>query len=350
MVFMRVKLSQFAAAMGSRIENPADDFDIHGISTLEEAGPGEVSFVADKKYLKDAAGSRASALIVPEGSSVAGPHIPLKEPWAGVLYLLQKLHPEWHRRWYKGVHPSAYVDTTAILAEDVAVGPNAVVGPGVVIGGGAAVGPGAVIGPDCTVASGCTIGAGAVLESGTVLGEGVIIQPGAVLGGDGFKYEVIAGKWTKIPQVGRVVIGAEAEIGANTTIDRASFTETRIGANTKIDNLVQIAHNASIGSDCIIVSQTGIAGSTEIGDHTILAAQVGIADNLTIGRRVVVLAKAGVKDNVADGEKMFGYPARPFRQQARIIGVENRLPELAEQVAQMAKRIEELEKRLSEKP
>lgn len=342
-----MRVTEFASAMGARVENLKQDFMISGISTLEDARQGQLSFVVDKRHLKNAESSKASALILPEGSETAGAYIPLKEPWAGVLYLLQRLHPEWLRRWYSGVHPSAYVDPDAVLAEDVAVGPHAVIGPKVMVGSGTAIGAGCVIGPNCTIGADCTLGANAVLEGGTVLGDGVIVQPGAVLGGDGFKYEIIGGKWTKIPQVGRVVIGPEAEIGANTTIDRASFTETRIGSNTKIDNLVQIAHNVTIGSDCIIVSQTGIAGSTEIGDRSILAAQVGIADNLKIGSGVVVMAKAGVKDNLEDGAKMFGYPARPFRQQARIIGVENRLPELAEEVARLSKRVQELESKLN---
>ncbi|MGI8908878.1 MAG: UDP-3-O-(3-hydroxymyristoyl)glucosamine N-acyltransferase [Candidatus Sumerlaeaceae bacterium] len=341
-----MRVTEFAAAVGSRVENLEKDFEVTGISTLEEAQTGQISFVADHKYVKAAEQSSASAVIVPEGATLkARPFIRLKEPWSGVLYLLQQLHPHWLRRWYKGVHASSYIDSSAILADDVAVGPHAVIGPGVVVGAGSAIGPGCVIGPNCTVGANCTLGATSVLEAGTVLGDGVIVQAGAVLGGDGFKYEIIAGQWTKIPQVGRVVVGPDAEIGANTTIDRASFTQTRIGANTKIDNLVQVGHNVTIGANCIIVSQTGIAGSTEIGDGSILAAQVGIKDNLKLGKGVVVLARAGVTSDVADGEKMLGFPARPFRQQARIIGVENRLPELAAEVARLTKKVEELEKR-----
>lgn len=343
-----MRVTEFASALGSRVENLTDDFEITGVSTLSEAQTGQVSFISDRKFLKDAETSKASALIVSEGLSPNCPYIPLKEPWAGVLYLLQRLHPDYLRRWYKGVHPTAYVDPTATLANDVAVGPHAVIAGNTTIGAGTAVGPGCVIGPGCKVGANCTLGSTSVLEAGTVLGDGVILQPGVVLGADGFKYEVIHGKWTKIPQVGRVVVADEAEIGANTCVDRASFTETQIGPNSKIDNLVQIAHNVEIGANCIIVSQAGIAGSTQVGDGSILAAQVGIADNLKIGKGAIVLARAGVKDNIADGERILGTPGRPFRQAARIIMAEGRLPDLADEVSRLTKKVEELERRLGE--
>lgn len=343
-------LTEFAAAMGSRVENLEKDFAIRGITTLENAGPTDVSFVSDRKYLKQVKASKAGAVIVSEKLTPEGrPFIPLAEPWAGVLYLLQQLHPDWARRWYTGIHPTAVVDGSAQLAANVQVGPTAVIGPRVAIAEGTAIGPGCVIGPGCTIGSDCTLGANCVLEAGTVLGDNVILQPGAVLGADGFKYEILGGKWTKIPQVGKVIIGAGAEVGANTCIDRASFTETRVGPNTKLDNLVQIAHNANIGGNSIIVSQTGIAGSTEIGDNCILAAQVGVADNLKLGKGVIVLAQAGVKDNLEDGQTVIGSPARPFRHQARIFSVENKLPDLAAELARLTEKVAELEKRLSEK-
>ena len=186
-----------------------------------------------------------------------------------------------------------------------------------------------------------------VLEHGTRIGNRVIIQAGAVLGGDGFKFEVINGRWQKIPQVGRVVIEDDVEIGANTTIDRASFTETHIGAGTKIDNLVQIAHNVRIGRDCVVVAQVGIAGSSTVGDGSILAAQVGVADNLRLGKGVRVMARSGVKDDIPDGRTVLGAPARPFRVAARIMAAEAKLPELVAQVTKLSEKVAELERKLS---
>lgn len=340
-----MRLTEFAAAMGSRVENLREDFEITGLSTLERAEPGQVSFLASEKFAAQSRTTRASALIVLEKLPRPDlPCVPMREPWAGVLFLLERLYPSSAGQRFSGVHASSVVDSSAELGEGVAVGPNAVIGPRVRIGGGTVIGPGCVIGADCRIGDRCLFHAGVTISHGCVIGSSVILHPGAVIGADGFKYEVIGGKITKIPQIGTVIIEDNVEIGANSCVDRASFTETRIGANTKIDNLVQVAHNVQIGADCLIVSQTGIAGSTEIGDGSILAARAGIADNLKLGRAVRVMAQAGVKDDLPDGESVLGTPARPFRKMARIIAAEGRLPEMAAEIARMRARIEELEK------
>lgn len=353
-----MKLTELASALGAEPQNLREDFEIRSITTLERAAAGDVSFIASDKYAAAASASQASALIVPaklsEAARAALPSsavlLPLDEPWAGVLLLLQKLHPDSGRPDFAtGVHPTAVIDPSAHVAEDAAIGPNAVIGPRAVIGARSVVGANCVVGRDCRIGDDCTLHPAVVLQDATVLGNGVIVQPGAVLGADGFKYEIIGGRWTKIPQVGNVVVADGAEIGANSCVDRASYTETSIGANTKIDNLVQIAHNVKVGAHCIIVSQTGIAGSTEVGDGSILAAQVGIADNLKLGRRTVVLARAGVKDHLKDGETVIGTPARPFRQAARIIAAEARLPDWSKELEQLRARMEKLEKALAER-
>jgi UDP-3-O-[3-hydroxymyristoyl] glucosamine N-acyltransferase len=342
-----MRLTEFAAAAGGQIENLAEDFEIRGVSTLERAGEGEVAFVSSEKYLVRAATTRASAVIVGPRTALPGRTlVRMAEPWAGVLLLLETLYPASRFVYFSGIHASAHVDSSARLAPDVVVGPNAVVGPRTLVGAGTVIGPAAVIGPDCQLGEGCFIHAGAVICAESILGARVIIHPGAVIGADGFKYEKIGGALRKIPQVGRVVIGDEVEIGANTCVDRASFTETRIGPRTKIDNLVQIAHNVVVGADCILVSQVGVAGSSEIGDGSILAAQAGIADNLRLGRRVTVMARAAVKDHLKDGEAVVGMPARPFRLQAKIFAAEARLPEVLEELRQLRARIDELEKQV----
>lgn len=344
-----MQLSQLAQMIGSQVMNGTEDTAILGITTLEEAGPSYISFVSDKKYLAKGDSTQAAAVIVPEGVEVADkPYIPVPQVWIAVLQLLNHFHPNHERKIYTGVHPTAVVDVTAILGENTVVSPNAVVGPNSILGDNVYVGPGVVIGEGCKIGTNVIIYANVTIESFTELGDGVIIQPGAVLGADGFKYEMINGQWMKIPQVGTVKVSANAEVGANSCIDRASYTFTGVGANTKIDNLVQLAHNAQVGANNVIVSQSGIAGSTKIGNYCILAAQVGIADNLTIGDKVVVFAQSGVKDNLETGSAVFGTPAKPFRKEAKIIAIQNKLPEMVQEIARLTKRIKELEDRLAE--
>jgi UDP-3-O-[3-hydroxymyristoyl] glucosamine N-acyltransferase len=342
-----MRISEFASAVQAQVEGLTEDFEIRSLTTLSEAQEGDVSFVAKSRYANEAQSSHASAIIVPEGTTIKGrTTLAMKEPWAGVLFLLNHLFPAGRETWFEGVHADCFVDPTAELAPDVTVGPCAVIGPRTKIGAGTIIGPGCVIGQDCEIGENCLFNANMVLGHEVKIGNRVLIQPGAIIGADGFKFEVIDGTWTKIPQIGRVVVEDDVEIGANTCIDRASFTETHIGAGTKIDNLVQIAHNVQVGRSCVIVSQSGIAGSTTIGDGSILAAAVGVADNLKIGKRCVLLARAGLKDNVPDGETFLGTPAGPFRKAARIMAMQQRLPELNETVARLEARVKELEERL----
>lgn len=345
-----MKASQLAELVGSKVENaPQEDVELTGISTLSDATAEQATFLTDRKFLSMAQNSRAGVILVAEKlAPLDRPHIPLKNVWEGVLLALKTFYPGFERKSWQGVHPTAVIDPTAELEENVAVGPYAVIGANVKVGRGCYIAPGVVIGDKCRLGENCTIYANAVLESETILGNGVFVQAGAVIGADGFKYEVLNGRWTKIPQVGHVELGDHAEVGANSCLDRASYSATRIGKNTKIDNLVQIAHNVQAGDNCIIVSQTGIAGSTKLGDNCIVAAQVGIADNVEIGAGAVLLARTGLSTDVEPGATMFGTPAHPFRQEARIIAATKKLPDLVTQVAKLAQRVEELEARLAE--
>lgn len=344
-----MKLSELASVLNADVTNSSGDVEVTGISTLGEAAETDISFVTDKKYLGGLADTKACAILIPESlAPIDKPYIALKDVWSGILASLKLFFPDFSRKTYSGIHPTAVIDATAQLGADVTIAPNAVVGPRTRVESGCYIGAGVVVGADCVLGEQTIIYANAVLEAGTVLGRQVIVQPGAVLGADGFKYELLRGRWAKIPQVGHVEIADGAEVGANSCVDRASYTVTQVGANSKLDNLVQVAHNVRVGENCVIVSQTGIAGSTTIGNNSILAAQAGVADNLTIGSGAVVLAQSGVKDHIKDGETHFGTPSRPFRQAARIIGIENKLPELAAEVARLSAKIAELEARLTE--
>jgi UDP-3-O-[3-hydroxymyristoyl] glucosamine N-acyltransferase len=228
------------------------------------------------------------------------------------------------------------------------VDPAAHVAPYAVIGAGSRIGAGAVVGAHAVVGRGCEVGTGAVLHphvvlyDGTAVGEGSEIHAGAVLGSDGFGYATRQGRHHKVPQVGRVVVEAEVEVGANTTIDRATLGETRIGAGTKIDNLVQVGHNVRVGRAAILCGQAGIAGSSRLGDGVVLAGQAGVGGHLTLGDRVQVAAKSAALSSVEPGMQVAGIPAVEMGKWRREVALRSRLER---RLADLAKRIAELERR-----
>jgi UDP-3-O-[3-hydroxymyristoyl] glucosamine N-acyltransferase len=239
-----------------------------------------------------------------------------------------------------GIHPSAIVDATAKIS------PDAYIGPFAVIEGNVSMGTGVRISAHCFVGHGCRIGNGTLLNPRVTLypncqvGENVTIHSGAVIGSDGFGYETMGGSHRKLPHIGCVIIEDNVEIGANTTIDRARFAETRIGTGTKIDNLVQIAHNVRVGNDCLIVSQAGIAGSSTLGHHVVLAGQAGIAGHVNVGNGVQIAAQCGVPGNVPPGNMLRGTPPMPVNEANRFYVLRKHIPKLF-------KRVEALEKKFS---
>ncbi|HEY0783161.1 MAG TPA: UDP-3-O-(3-hydroxymyristoyl)glucosamine N-acyltransferase, partial [Thermoanaerobaculia bacterium] len=243
------------------------------------------------------------------------------------------------RPWPAGVHQAAVVGQGCVVDATAHVGPYAVIGDGSRIGAGAVVQALAVVGRGCTVGDRAVLDPHSVLDDGTELGAGAIVHAGAVLGSDGFGYTFHQGAHRKVPQVGRVVVEADVEIGANTAIDRATLGETRIGAGTKIDNLVQIGHNVRIGRSSIVCGQAGVAGSCTIGDGVVLAGQAGIGDHLNLADGSQVAAQGGVLHDVPPGVQVAGYPAMPARQFRRQLVLLSRLGE-------MEKRLRALEKRL----
>ncbi len=324
--------AELSAMLGVEVPPLPEGVRIEGITTLDEAGPRHASFVARAKFAREAGASKAAIVLVPPGTVLERPGVvPVRDIWGGVLTLLEHFHPEPPAR--ASVHPTAVVPESCAIAANVEVGPYAVLGERVSIGAGTRIGAHCVIGDDASVGEGCLLHPRVTIMHGCRIGRRVILHPGAVIGSDGFKYEPARGKFHKIPQVGIVVLGDDVEIGANTTIDRASFTQTSIGARTKIDNLVQIAHNVSTGSDCIIVSQTGIAGSTKLGRGVVLAGQVGVRDNISIGDGVQVGARSGIDADVPPGSKMMGYPLLPVTQHHRLLAILKRLPDVYRKLA-----------------
>jgi UDP-3-O-[3-hydroxymyristoyl] glucosamine N-acyltransferase len=241
-----------------------------------------------------------------------------------------------------GIHATAIVSDEATLGKDVSIGAYSIVKKDVHIGDGSTIGPYCQIGANTTIGNNCRFVSQVTVMHNVTIGNNVILHPNVVVGADGYKYEQIDGKLTRIPQVGTVVIEDDVEVGACSCIDRATLSETRIGQGTKLDNLVQIGHNVVIGKNCLIISQVGIAGSTTIGDNCILAGQVGIADNVRIGDNAILGAKAGVNHDIPAGAHCLGSPAVPVKQFARMTAALKRLPDMTRSFNKMSSRVDQL--------
>jgi UDP-3-O-[3-hydroxymyristoyl] glucosamine N-acyltransferase len=337
-------LGELADALHARLEgDPARV--VTGVAPLESAGPDQISFLTDPRYRESARASRAGAFVVPaDVDDLPAPTLRCAAPQQAVIELLHLFHPP--------ALPPAGVDHTAVVAADARIDPAAGVGPLCVVQSRAVIGRGARLHALVHVGAGVEIGEDSViyphvtLRDGVRIGRRVIIHPGAVLGADGFGFAFDGSAHRKIPQVGGVLIEDDVEIGANTTIDRATFGNTVVRRGTKIDNLVQVGHNVDIGEHSLLVAQVGISGSSRLGRGVVLAGQVGVADHVTIGDGVVAAAQSGIPSDVAAGERVFGSPARPLLQAKRITVAEGRLPELLQRVRALEKRLDSLTARL----
>jgi UDP-3-O-[3-hydroxymyristoyl] glucosamine N-acyltransferase len=333
----RWRLADLASAVGGRVLGDPERA-LSGVATLEEAGPDDLSFLTNPRYRDAAERSRAGAILVGPGSELTGRDLlEAAEPYLALAEILDRMHPE--PRPVPGVSPDARVAPDVRLGRDVAVGPFAVVGSGAVLGDGAIVGAGCVVGEACTVGEGTRLFPRAVLYPGTAVGARCVIHSGAVLGGDGFGFATSKGVHRKVPQIGRVVIEDDVEIGANTTIDRGAIGDTRIGAGTKIDNLVMIAHGVVIGPGGLLAAQSGIAGSTRIGHHAMFGGQSGAVGHLKLGDRAVVAAKAAVFGDVDDGTFVAGIPAVDHRAWKKSQALVKALPELRTRLRELERRV-----------
>jgi len=245
-----------------------------------------------------------------------------------------------------GIHPAAVVDPSAQLGADVHVGALAVIGPRVRVGARSVIHPHVVLYPDVEIGEDCRLHSGVQVREGCRLGHRVVLQNGVVIGGDGFGFaKDEAGRYEKIPQIGRVIVEDDVEIGALTAVDRASLGETRIGRGTKIDNLVQIGHSVVIGHDTVIAGQVGIAGSTRIGNRVTLAGQVGVVGHLTISDDVIVTAQSGIPGSLEPGTIVSGSPAFENRAWLKAVAVFQKLPDFARRLRELTRRVDDLEKR-----
>ncbi len=293
---------------------------ITGIAGIEDAKTGDLTFLANDRYARFLKSSSASAVIVGTEANIEGIGMAVikhPNPYFAFAKSLELFSQE-KRAYPEGVHPTAILEEGIKIEKGVYIGAHVVLEKGGWLKPNVKVLSGCFIGTDSVIGENSLIHSNVTIAENTEIGNNVIIHSGTVIGSDGFGYVKQTGIHYKIPQIGRVKIEDNVEIGANVTIDRATLGVTRIGKGTKIDNLVQIGHNVEIGENCIIVAQVGISGSTKIGNDTIIGGQVGIGGHLKIGSRVVIGAQSGVTKGVPDDTTIFGYPAREIRKTKRI--------------------------------
>jgi UDP-3-O-[3-hydroxymyristoyl] glucosamine N-acyltransferase len=326
-------IAEIAAITGAQ---PADgvppDRVITGIAPLDSAGASDLTFFDNAKYLDDLAGTRAGAcLVAPRFAQKAPPKLPLltiHEPYRAFVAVARTLFPDSLRPSLAfaatGIAPGAHIHRSARLEPGVSLDPGVVVGPGAEIGAGTLIAANAVIGPGVRIGRNCSIGAqSSILHS--LIGDRVIIHPGCRLGQDGFGYALGQHAHIKVPQIGRVIVQDDVEIGAGSTIDRGANRDTVIGEGTKIDNLVQIGHNVAIGRHCVLVAQVGISGSVTLEDFVVLGARVGVNNHVTIGEGAQIAATAIVSRDVPPGVRYGGFPAKPVKQWMREVFLLERL-------------------------
>lgn len=343
----RYTVGELADRVGGTVEGDADAT-VTGIAPVEEAGPGDLTFVTSRAYAKALARARPAAVLTPagllQGGSEATSLIRVSDPHLALRSLLPLFYPDANGdggSGWPGVHPTAVVGEEVELGEEARVGPYAVLEGGCRIGAGSLLGPHVCVGAGAVIGRECVIDAGATVLGSVRMGDRVRVHAGARLGTEGYGYGWEQGRAVKIPQVGLCLIGDDVEIGANSTVDRGALGDTVIGAGTKLDNLVHVGHNVRIGRNCMIVAQVGVAGSTEIGDGVQMAGQAGIAGHLSIGDGARIAAQAGVIGDVPAGETYSGYPARPHREAMRASAALFRLPDLLRRVRRLEAGLDE---------
>ena len=343
---MQRTVKEIAGLIGGEVIGDAGVV-IKGVAGIKEALDGDITFLANPKYFPLIEKTKASAIITSkEISSAPKTIIRTENPSLAFAKVVSAFAP-CETKHPKGIHPAA------IVGKNVSLGKNVGLGPYVVIEDNAAIGDNTVIYPGCFIGAYTKIGSDGLIypnvsvREHVTIGNRVIIHSGTVIGSDGFGFATVEGLHQKIPQIGTVEIGDDVEIGGNVTIDRARFEKTVIGNGTKIDNLVQIAHNVTIGENCIIVAQAGISGSTTLGKNVVLAGQAGLVGHINIGDGAVVMAQAGVSKSVPAGMMVWGYPAKPQDKAKRVNACVQSLPKLYDTVSELKKKIKELESKLS---
>jgi len=337
-----MKLGELANRLGAELRGDAEQ-EITGVKGIEEAGPSEITFVANPRYAGLARTTRAAAVLVePEFQEIPVATLRIRNPYHAFSRALAFFYQP--PAYPPGIHPTAVIDPTAEIGEGAHIGAYVVVGPGVRLGPRATLLPHVVLYPNVRAGSHLFAHAHAVVREGCILGEHVTLENGAIVGADGFGFaKNDAGHWEKIPQSGPVRLGDRVDVQANACVDRATVGETRIGSGTKIDNLVQVGHGSAVGENTLLCAQAGLAGSSVIGNNAILAGQAGVAGHCSLGDGVILTAQSGVSHDIPAGKMVSGSPGFDNRLWLRAVAAFQRLPE-------MLKRLDRLEIAVAAKP
>jgi UDP-3-O-[3-hydroxymyristoyl] glucosamine N-acyltransferase len=342
---VEITLKEIALLLGGTIVGN-DDVIIENIRPIEEAGRGDITFIANTKYLKQLKTTEASAILAAPQTQAAGKNLVLvDDPYVAFGRLLNIFYPVEHS--YNGISKDAYIEEGADISPDATVFPRAYVSRGAKIEKGVVIYPGVFIGSNTSVGENSILYANVTLYSGSLIGKRVILHSGVVVGGDGFGFAAPGKGNHKIPQVGFVQIDDDVEIGANSTIDRGTLGKTWIGRNVKIDNLVQIAHNVVIGENSVITAQVGISGSTKLGKSVIVGGQAGIVGHINIGDNVMIAAKSGIHKGIESGQIVAGYPQLPHRQWLKVESCRAKLPEMKTTLEELKRKIEILQEQIN---
>lgn len=336
---MKITPEMIAEITGGTIEGNRD-CEITGFAKIEEAKKGDISFIANPKYIHFASDTEASALIISEDLSVPegtkATLIRVKDPYSTLALLMMHFVKKERR---SGIEQPSFISEGAEIGEGAYIGAFAYIGRGARIGRNVMIYPQAYIGDGVEIGDESIIRPHATVYEGCKIGNRCILHSGCVIGADGFGFAPSGDEYMKIPQIGIVVLEDDVEIGANTTVDRATMGETRIGKGTKLDNLIQVAHNVTLGKNNVVAAQAGIAGSSSVGDSNRIGGQVGIAGHIKFGSRCEVGAQSGINKGYGDGKRIIGYPATDIETFAKSAVLIRRLPELFREVAEIKNEI-----------
>jgi UDP-3-O-[3-hydroxymyristoyl] glucosamine N-acyltransferase len=337
-----VRVDEIAKHLRAGFEG-AGDLDVTGAAALESAGPSEIAFVGNRKAAAQAGASQAGCLLVtgdfPAGRTV----IRVDEPRGSFASVIELLFPR--PPIIPGAHPTAVIAPDAEIAPSAAIGPHAVIRARARIGERTLIGPGCTIGPDTRIGADCLLHSHVTIYEHVSIGDRAVLHSGCVLGADGFGFVRTPDGYQKFPQIGRVEIGDDVEIGANSCIDRAALGVTRIGDGVKLDNLVHIGHNCTIGKHVVIAAQTGLSGGVVVEDFAVIGGQVGIGDKARIETGAVLGSGCGILTSkiVRKGQVVWGTPARPLREHLEQLASLSRLPKLRKEIAELEKRLRDRE-------
>lgn len=337
-----MKLKEIAELVGGTLKGDGE-IEIGGVGSIEDEGAGRITYLAKKKFLESLKQSKALAVIVDREIDTDKAQVIVAHPALAFARVLNAFHPRKHPQ--PRVDPGASIGENGRLGKDVSISARVVIGDNVIVGDQAVLCPGVVVGENCRIGDRTVLHPNVILYADTQLGKDVILHAGVVVGADGFGYTPDEkGRHYKINQVGRVVIEDHVEVGANSCIDRAAMGITLIKEGTKIDNLVQIAHNCTIGEHSILVAQVGISGSCKLGHHVVVLGQAGVVDHVTIGNQVTIAAKSGINRDVEDKEVHSGFPNVPLSIWKKYVITLPKLPGIARKVKELETRLNAIEK------